>query len=52
VATLEHQQALAAFYPSADIITIPGVGHEVIWETSDAYLAHTRDYFQKIGFQP
>jgi proline iminopeptidase len=52
VVTLEHQQNLAAFFPSADIITIPGVGHEVIWETPDAYLAHTRDYLQKIGFAP
>lgn len=49
-ATLEHQQELAASYPNAEIVTIPNVGHKVIWERSDEYLAHTRDYFQQIGF--
>ena len=47
---LEQQQELAASYPSADVITIPGVGHELIWNAPTEYLAHTRDYFQAIGF--
>lgn len=49
-ATLEHQRELAASYASAEIVTIPGVGHEVIWERTDAYLAQARAYFQSIGF--
>jgi len=47
---LEQQQELASSYPSADVITIPGVGHELVWDNPTAYLAHTRDYFQAIGF--
>lgn len=48
--TLVHQQELAASYASADIVTIPNVGHEMIWERPAEYLAHTRDYFRAIGF--
>lgn len=51
VATLSQQQALAAEFPSAEVITIPNAGHEVIWEQPDEYLAHTLDYFQQINFQ-
>jgi proline iminopeptidase len=47
---LEQQQELASSYPSADLITIPGVGHELVWDNPTAYLTHTRDYFQAIGF--
>jgi proline iminopeptidase len=47
---LEQQQELAASYPSADLITIPGTGHELVWDAPAEYLAHTRDYFQAIGF--
>ena len=47
---LEQQQELAASYADADIITIPGVGHEMIWTRPTAYLAHTRAYFKAIGF--
>ncbi len=50
VATLEHQKALAASYPQAEIVTIEGVGHAVIWERSQEYLSHVRAYFQSIGF--
>ena len=50
VATLAQQQALAAEYPNAEVITIAGAGHEVIWERPDEYLAHTLDYFHQIGF--
>jgi pimeloyl-ACP methyl ester carboxylesterase len=47
---LSHQQELASSYPNAEIVTIPGVGHEMIWEKPDEYLAHARTYFQQIGF--
>lgn len=50
VATLDHQKALAASYGHADIVTITGVGHAVIWERTQEYLAHVRAYFQSIGF--
>jgi proline iminopeptidase len=49
--TLESQQQMAAHYADADIITIPGVGHEMIYEAPAVYLAHTRDYFRAIGFE-
>ncbi|HVU49751.1 MAG TPA: alpha/beta hydrolase [Polyangia bacterium] len=48
--TLESQQQMAAHYADADIITIPGVGHEMIYEAPAAYLAHARDYFRAIDF--
>jgi proline iminopeptidase len=48
-ATLEHQQELAAAYPDAEIVTIEGGGHEVIWERTDDYLVHTRAYLREIG---
>jgi len=48
---LDYQQEMAASYADAEIITIPHVGHEMIWERPDDYLAHTRDYFQEIGFE-
>jgi len=49
-ATLAHQQELASSYAAADVVTIPGVGHEVVWAAPEEYLAHTRAYFQAIGF--
>jgi pimeloyl-ACP methyl ester carboxylesterase len=49
-APLEHQQELAAAFASAEIVTMPGVGHEMVWERPDEYLAHTRAYFRSIGF--
>lgn len=51
VATLEHQKILAASYPHAEISTIEGVGHAVIWERTQEYLGRVRAYFQSIGFQ-
>lgn len=51
VVTLAHQQKLAAAYPSAEVITMLGTGHEMIWENPDEYLAHTHDYFRQIGFE-
>lgn len=50
VMTLEHQEVLAAEFPSAGIITIPGCGHEMIWEKPAEYLEHVRAYFQSIEF--
>jgi proline iminopeptidase len=47
---LAHQQELASSYSDATIITMPGVGHEMIWERPAEYLGHTRAYFQQIGF--
>jgi proline iminopeptidase len=49
-ATLEHQQELASSYSHAEIVTMTNVGHKMIWENPDQYLAHVRDYFRDIGF--
>jgi proline iminopeptidase len=49
-ATLEHQKELASSYADAEIVTIPGVGHEMIWEAPAEYLTHARTYFRAIGF--
>jgi proline iminopeptidase len=48
---LEQQQKLASHYPSADLVTISGTGHELVWDAPTEYLARTRDYFQAIDFQ-
>jgi len=48
---LEHQQEMAASYADAEVITMVGVGHEMIWERPADYLAYTRDYFRTIGFE-
>lgn len=50
-ATLEQQKELAASYPNAEVITIRGVGHNLIWERPDDYLKHTRNYFNEIDFE-
>ncbi len=47
---LEHQQELAGAYPDAQTVTLPGVGHEMIWERPDEYLAHARAYLAEIDF--
>jgi len=52
VCTLEHQQGLASSYPHATVETIENVGHEMIWEKPDEYLAHTRAYLRAIGVVP
>jgi proline iminopeptidase len=49
-ANLESQQEMAAAYPNAAIETIENVGHKMIWERTDEYLAHTRAYLREIGF--
>ncbi len=47
-APLEHQQELAAAYPHASIVTIPGVGHQMQWERPAEYLAEVRAYLASI----
>ena len=47
---LEQQQELARSYPNAEVVTMSNTGHEMVWERPDEYLAHTRAYFQQIGF--
>jgi len=49
-APLWQQQQLAAHYPDAEVITLAGAGHEMVWEQPDAYLTHVRTYFTQIGF--
>jgi proline iminopeptidase len=49
-ATPEQQQELAASYPNTENETIVGVGHEMIWERTDDYLAYTRAYLREIGW--
>lgn len=34
---LAHQQELASHYPSSEMITVLGAGHEAIWEKQDQY---------------
>jgi proline iminopeptidase len=43
-APLEQQQQLAAAYPHASIVTIAGVGHQMIWERTAEYLTDVRAY--------
>jgi proline iminopeptidase len=47
---LEQQQELASSYAMADVVTLSGRGHEMIWEAPEAYLAETRAYFKSIDF--
>jgi proline iminopeptidase len=49
---LEHQQELASHYADARIITVPGVGHEGMWEQPDKYLVHIRAYLAELGVVP
>jgi proline iminopeptidase len=46
---LAHQQELASHYASSEVITVPGAGHEAIWEKQAEFLAHIRAYLAKIG---
>ena len=47
---LSHQMELASSYPDAEVVTIEGVGHDMIWERTDEYLNYVRQYFAAIGF--
>jgi pimeloyl-ACP methyl ester carboxylesterase len=42
VHTLEHQQSLAAHYPHAHVVTIPGVGHDIFSAAPEEALALVR----------
>jgi proline iminopeptidase len=48
--TEAQQRALAAHFPVAEIVTMNGVGHLQSWERPAEYIAHTRAYFNAIGF--
>ncbi|HEY8209114.1 MAG TPA: alpha/beta hydrolase [Myxococcaceae bacterium] len=49
VHTLEHQQSMAAHYPLAQVVTIPGVGHDMFSAAPEATLALVRAH---LGVQP
>ena len=46
---LEHQQELASHYASSEVITVPGAGHEAIWEKQNEFLAHIRAYLAEVA---
>lgn len=50
VATLAHQQRLAASYANANVVTVAGVGHDVVGERCERFLEETRAYFREISF--
>jgi len=45
---LWHQQELAGAWPSARIVTIEGVGHDVVWERQDRFVTETRAYLSTL----
>jgi len=47
-ATPESQRELAAAYPNATITTIVNVGHDMVWERPEEYLADTRAYLKEV----
>lgn len=47
---LAQQQELASHYAMSEVITIPGTGHEVLWEKQEEFLGHVRAYLAEIGF--
>jgi proline iminopeptidase len=49
---LAHQQELASHYASSEVVTVPGAGHEAIWEKQAEFLAHIRAYLAEIGVAP
>ncbi len=52
IQTPAHQAALAAHsYPLYEDVIMKGVGHQMVWERPEEYLAQTRDYFRSIGFE-
>ncbi|HYV48777.1 MAG TPA: alpha/beta hydrolase [Myxococcaceae bacterium] len=48
VHTVEHQQALAAFYPRAEVVTIPGVGHDMFSAAPAASLDLVRSHLLEV----
>lgn len=49
---LEHQQELASHYADAELITVPGAGHEVVWDRTDEFLSHVRVYLAGLKVLP
>ncbi len=45
---LKHQQRLASNFPQASVVTIEDVGHEMVWERPEAYLAETRAFLASL----
>jgi proline iminopeptidase len=45
---LEHQRELASHYANAEIITIPGAGHEAVWEKQSEFKGHVRKYLSEV----
>jgi proline iminopeptidase len=43
VHTLEHQQALAAHYPRSHVVTLKGVGHDLLFNAFDESIALIRE---------
>jgi len=52
VHTPEHQQSLAAHYPRAEVVTIPGVGHDMFSAAPAATFALVRAHLLGLGVQP
>jgi len=48
---LAHQQRLAALFASSDVVTIDGVGHELVWQAPDAYLTEARTYLAGLDLE-
>ncbi len=46
---LSHQQELASHYASSEVITVPGAGHQAIWEKQPEFLADIRAYLAELG---
>jgi proline iminopeptidase len=49
---LAQQQELASHYASSEVITVNGVGHQVMWERQAESLSHIRAYLAEIGVPP
>jgi len=47
---LSHQQELASHYAASEVITVPGTGHEAMWEKQTECFAYIRAYLAEIGF--
>lgn len=50
-APLAQQQELAASYPHPSIVTIAGVGHQMLWERPAEYLADVRAYLATLAVE-
>lgn len=48
---LEHRQEMVSRHAYAEVVTMPNVGNEMIWEGPAEHLEHTRAYFVEISFE-